>query len=80
MATCICLAAGVFGIETLVKQVVDQILEQTKSLERPTSCQAAAEASGTAAESQESDSKGDDGSSKIILTGMKVGGCVGYGW
>ncbi|XP_043221105.1 deubiquitinating protein VCPIP1-like [Amphibalanus amphitrite] len=62
---------GVFGIETLVKQVVDQILEQTKSLERPTSCQAAG-AAGAGAQAQDGGAKEEDGSSKIILTGMKT--------
>ena len=71
-----------------MKQVVDQILEQTKSVARPSSCQTSV-SDGPAAQSDsptcgqtsvsdgtaaQSDSPGEreERASKIILTGIKV--------
>ncbi|XP_037091413.1 deubiquitinating protein VCIP135-like [Pollicipes pollicipes] len=59
---------GVFGIETLVKQVVDQILEQTKPLAGATlpARESAAPAQAQGAHEEK------DPATKIILTGIKT--------
>lgn len=64
--------AGVFGIEVLVKKVVDQILEQTKPLEKATP-----EASEPESEEPKPATHASgETASKIIVTGINVGNHV----